>query len=119
LPAERLSKSQRTFAELLLAGSEAIADATRLANLFALVLRDRSVDARDRWLVAADASMTSELRGCASSLRRDLAAVPAAVTLTWSNGQTEGQVNKIKLFKREMFGRANVDLLRARLLYAA
>jgi transposase len=44
--------------------------------------------------------------------------VRAAVTLAWSNGQTEGQVNKIKMFKRQMFGRANVDLLRARLLQA-
>ncbi len=90
-----------------------------MANSFALVLRDRNVDAIDQWLVAADASMTTEFREFASSLRRDLAAVRAAVTLTWSNGQTEGQVNKIKMFKRPMFGRANVDLLRARLLHAA
>jgi transposase len=99
-------------------GSEPIADATRLASSFALVLRDRKVDALDRWLVSANASMTSEFREFASSLRRDLAAVRAAVTLAWSNGQTEGQVNKIKMFKRQMFGRANVDLLRARLLQA-
>ena len=118
LPSERLSESQRAFAARLMTGSEPIADATRLASSFALVLRDRKVDALDRWLVSADASMTSEFREFASSLRRDLAAVRAAVTLAWSNGQTEGQVNKIKMFKRQMFGRANVDLLRARLLQA-
>jgi transposase len=52
-------------------------------------------------------------------LTDDRAAVEAALSLEWSNGQTEGQVNKLKLLKRSMYGRANFDLLRLRLLHAA
>ena len=52
-------------------------------------------------------------------LRRDQAAVEAAITSVWSNGQTEGQVNRLKALKRQMFGRAKLDLLRKRFLYAA
>jgi transposase len=49
-------------------------------------------------------------------IRQDWAAVRAALTSPWSNGQTEGQVNKLKLLKRQMYGRAKLDLLRARML---
>jgi transposase len=51
------------------------------------------------------------------ALTHDQAAVIAALTLPWSNGQVEGQVNRLKLIKRQMHGRANFDLLRARFLY--
>ena len=56
------------------------------------------------------------LRGFVQGLRRDYAAVKAALTVEWSNGQTEGQVNRLKLIKRQMYGRANFDLLRLRVL---
>ena len=56
------------------------------------------------------------LRRFARTLSRDLEAVKNAITETWSNGQTEGQVNKLKTLKRAMYGRASVELLRARLL---
>ncbi len=46
-------------------------------------------------------------------------AVHAAIALPWSNGQTEGQVNRLKMLKRQMYGRASLGLLRQRLLYAA
>ena len=55
----------------------------------------------------------------ATGLRQDAAAVGAALTLSWSSGQAEGQVNKLKLIKRQMYGRANFDLLRSRVLLAA
>jgi transposase len=51
----------------------------------------------------------------ASGIAQDTAAVKAALTEPWSNGQTEGQNTKLKLVKRQMYGRANLDLLRARL----
>ena len=47
------------------------------------------------------------------------AAVRAGLTLIWSNGQVEGNVNRLKLIKRQMYGRANFDLLRQRVLHAA
>jgi transposase len=60
-----------------------------------------------------------ELHGFAGGLRRDLHAVSAALQWEWSNGQTEGQVNRLKTLKRAMYGRAKLDLLRLRLVYAA
>jgi len=76
------------------------------------------VDALDSWLAAA-ACEIKELVHFSQSLRRDYAAVRAALALPWSNGQTEGQVNRIKMIKRTMFGRAGFDLLRRRVLPAA
>ena len=60
-----------------------------------------------------------ELRSFAANLRRDLPAVEAALTYDWSSGQVEGQVTKIKLVKRQMYGRAKLDLLRKRVLLAS
>ena len=56
------------------------------------------------------------MRRFAARLGRDLAAVRNAISTTWSNGQTEGQINRLKTLKRSMYGRAGVDLLRARML---
>ena len=55
----------------------------------------------------------------ARGLRSDYAAVAAALRESWSNGQTEGQINRLKALKRQMYGRANIDLLKARLLTPA
>jgi transposase len=55
----------------------------------------------------------------AAHLQRDQAAVLAAMQLPWSNGHVEGQVHRLKLIKRQMYGRAKFDLLRQRVLYAA
>lgn len=57
-----------------------------------------------------------DMRRFAKGLRDDLSAVTAALSMSWSNGQTEGQVNRLKLIKRQMFGRAKFDLLRRRVL---
>ena len=64
------------------------------------------------------ASGVTELRRFANGIRLDQAAVEAALTLPYSNGQVEGQVNRLKLIKRSMYGRANFDLLKARVLHA-
>jgi hypothetical protein len=57
-----------------------------------------------------------ELTAFAKSLKHDLNAVFAALSLPWSNGQVEGQVNRLKLIKRQMYGRAGFDLLRLRVM---
>src|SRR5262249_32352449 len=57
-------------------------------------------------------------RGFATGFQQDYAAVAAALAYEWSNGQVEGQVNKLKLIKRQMYGRAKLDLLKVRLLEA-
>lgn len=73
----------------------------------------------DTWLSKAKSSKLIDLQNFASGLERDKAAVMAGLTETWSNGQTEGQVNRLKLKKREMYGRAKFDLLQRRVLDAA
>jgi hypothetical protein len=70
----------------------------------------------DRWLKKLERCGVPELQRFAASLRADLPAVRAAFTLPWSNGQTEGHVNRLKFLKRQMYGRASVELLRLRVL---
>jgi len=88
------------------------------AQQFTVIIRERKVDALDEWMTKAAASGLAEMRGFVAGLRRDLAAVKAALTYEWSNGQVEGQVNRLKMIKRMMYGRANFDLLRQRVLHA-
>jgi transposase len=70
----------------------------------------------DSWLAQAEAAGIVEFKRFAQSLRSDYRAVQAALQFSWSNGQTEGQVNRLKLLKRQMYGRAKFDLLRKRVL---
>ena len=65
---------------------------------------------------AVTENQISELSSLAQSIGQDKAAVVAALSLPWSNGQVEGQVNRLKLIKRQMYGRAKFDLLRLRVL---
>ncbi len=90
-----------------------------LAQDFDRLIRDRDAAALDSWLTRAEASGETEFREFAAGLRRDLAAVEAALTHEWSSGQVEGQVNRLKSLKRTMFGRANIDLLRRRVIGVA
>jgi transposase len=89
-----------------------------VADFFGLV-RARDAEALTAWLDQAAASRLPEFRAFAEHVRRDRAAVEAALTNEWSNGQTEGQINRLKSLKRSMFGRAAFDLLRRRVLHAA
>lgn len=81
------------------------------------MLRNRQVEKLDDWLRQATTSGVRELRRFALGLVQDEAAVRAALSQKWSNGQVEGQVTKLKLLKRQMYGRAKFDLLRARVLH--
>ena len=72
----------------------------------------------EAWANQAEASPVSELRCFATGLRKDWAAVTAGLTLPYSSGAVEGHVNRIKMIKRQMYGRANPDLLRKRVLLA-
>jgi transposase len=90
-----------------------------LASRFHDLVRDHDVGALAPWPEAADQSGIPELRGFADGLRADRAAVEAGLTLPWSQGQVEGQVNRLTTLKRAGFGRQNLDLLRLRLLRAA
>jgi transposase len=68
------------------------------------------------WLTRAHASGIPELKSFVAGIQRDRAAVTAALTLPFSTGQVEGQINRLKLIKRSGYGRAKLDLLRQRVL---
>ena len=70
------------------------------------------------WLERARSCGVETLRTFAAGLRQDGAAVRAALSLPWSRGQAEGQINRLKMLKRQMYGRAGFDLLRRRVLLA-
>ena len=117
--AERRSVEQRAYLKSLCGADSAIATAVDLAEDFLGMLRRREGERLPAWLDRAEASGIGDLARFATTLRRDHAAVHAGLTLRWSNGQTEGQVNRLKLVKRQGYGRAKVDLLRKRVLQAA
>lgn len=110
---------QRRYLHHLREHCPAIVAGQRLAQDFAGIVRARNADALVPWLEQAETSSLAEFRDFAAGLRRDERAVKAALTEAWSNGQTEGQVTKLKMLKRQMYGRASVALLRQRLLLAA
>ncbi len=102
----------------LCAASVTLASAYTLVQSFARMARERQGDRLDAWIHDVRASGIAELCGFADGLCADKAAVQAGLTLPWSQGQTEGFVNKVKMLKRQMFGRAKLDLLRQRVLLA-
>jgi hypothetical protein len=89
-----------------------------LVREFAGMLCHRRGERLETWAAQAEASPVSELRGFARGLRRDWAAVTAGLTVPYSSGPVEGHVNRIKMIKRQMYGRAKPDLLRKRVLLA-
>ncbi len=90
-----------------------------LAEEFTGLIRDRSPGRLDLWLHQARDSTARQLRSFAKRLQDDYGAVRAAVEMVWSNGPVEGQINRLKTIKRQMYGRAKQDLLERRLLLAA
>ncbi len=89
-----------------------------LVQQFAQMLRTRTGEQLDAWLEQVRASQIRALQGCVVSIERDKAAVVAGLTLPQNNGLVEGKVNKLKLIKRMMYGRAAFPLLRQRVLHA-
>jgi transposase len=89
-----------------------------LARGFAELVRTRGGQRLTAWVEQAEQATIAEIRSFANGLRKDWAAVTAGLTMTWSSGAVEGNVNRIKMLKRQMYGRANPDLLRRRILLA-
>jgi transposase len=86
---------------------------------FGHLMKEHAVAVFPTWLERAEQGAVVELRNFAVGLRQEYAAVAAALESPWSNGPVEGHVNRLKTIKRQMYGRANFDLLKARVLYAA
>ena len=113
---DRLSRSDAVTVARIEAAVPDLAAASALAGRFVNMVRNGEHDHLEEWLSEAKGSLLASL---ARGLNADRHAVLAALREPWSNGQTEGQINKLKALKRQMYGRANLDLLRARLVAAA
>jgi transposase len=119
LLARRSDKLKSAEQELLARLKECCPEIPTLHSLtqgFSEVFRSKKEEALETWLGDARRSGLPEIVHFCDGLLRDAGAVSAAVTLPWSNGQVEGQVHRLKLVKRQMYGRAKFNLLRCRVL---
>jgi transposase len=114
-PEERDADSQQLLNQLG-QSNPVLKTAVELAQSFARMVRERAPDRLTAWLAEATATGLKALRSFAKGLRDDYDAVYAALQLIWSNGRTEGNVNRLKCIKRQAYGRAKLDLLRHRLM---
>ena len=116
---DRLEKQEREYVETLTRISPEIKTLRELTEEFQQLVKRRREPVLDQWRERVARSGLSELKSFAEGLMSDEAAVREALRSKWSNGQTEGQINRLKLVKRQMYGRGKTDLLRARVLHAA
>jgi transposase len=112
---DKLSKTVARTITIIESAVPHLTTARDLIDRFHNLIRGRDRTDLEKWLADAKSSLVASF---AKGIVQDQAAVTAALTEPWSNGQTEGQNTKLKLMKRQMYGRAGLDLLRARLLGA-
>ncbi len=117
-PAETLRPEEQAYVRALRERCPEVAPLQQLAHAFVDLVQQRQEARLTPWLEQADRSRLPELRGFARSLRLDGAAIRAMLRLPWSNGPTEGHINRLKTIKRQMYGRAGLPLLKRRLLLA-
>jgi transposase len=117
-PPADLTSSDRAALEQVTSRCQELSVTRDLVRDFADMLCHRRGERLEAWADRAENSPLSELRGFAKGLRRDWVAVTAGLTLPYSSGSVEGHVNRLKMIKRQMYGRANPDLLRKRVLLA-
>jgi len=112
---DQLSRRETVMVAAIEGGVPPLVEAREIVGAFQAIVRKRSLDVLDPWLERAQSSLVASF---ANGVFKDRAAVAAAITSPWSNGQTEGQITKLKLVKRQMYGRGNLDLLQARVIGA-
>jgi transposase len=115
-PRSQMTARQAANVDALKAASAEFTAMRRLAMRFRGLLRGGTAEGLDAWLIDARASGIYAMQRFAKTIRQDLEAVRNAMLEPWSNGQTEGQINRLKTLKRAMYGRAGVELLRARMM---
>jgi transposase len=113
---DHLSKADTVTIAAIEASVPMLAEARSLIDRFHSIIRKKIASDLEPWIADARASLIASF---ANGVLKDKAAVSAGITEPWSNGQTEGQITKLKLLKRQMYGRGKLDLLQARLLGAA
>ncbi len=114
---EKLDETQQHELALIRQASPSAEAAYRLAQAFMQMIRERTGHQLDAWLSSAEVSRLPEFKSFARGIQQDKAAVLAGLSLPWSQGPLEGHVNRLKLIKRSMYGRAKLPLLRARVLH--
>lgn len=112
----RLRGEERLHLKVLFAENQKLKEIYQLTQRFQAMLSQRAVERLDPWLDQTEHCGIRKLENFAVGLRQDYDAVEAALSYEWSNGQVEGQVNRLKMIKHQMYGRANFDLLRQRVL---
>jgi transposase len=118
-PAAKRSREAQVYLDQLCQMDGDIARAHALSQAFLAMVRERRGHALEAWMADAIHSGIEELARFARGLQDDLTAIKAGLTLAWSNGVTEGQIHRLKLVKRQGYGRAGFALLRQRVLQAA
>ena len=118
LPLDRLTVEQQLMRSRLLEAAPEVQQALHEITAFRQMLHDRDSTGLEPWLRLAEASGVPEIRSFAAMIRRDEAAVQAALDYSWSSGRIEGAITKVKLVKRQMFGRGSLDLLKRRVMRA-
>lgn len=113
---DTLSVAEQGFVDQLLLQVPSLADCIAAAKRLNQLLRRQSHESLGEVLNAA---AETALKGFVVNLRRDLSAVQAALDLPWTTSPAEGQISRLKMLKRTMYGRAGFNLLRARVLHAA
>ena len=115
----QLTADQRALIERIRQTNADLQELYQLGQDFVQMVKQRRARRLDGWLARAHQSSSVELRGFASGIKRDYAAVKAALSLPWSQGQVEGHITRLKFLKRQMYGRAHFGLLRSRVLRRA
>jgi transposase len=113
---DKLNDDEKSQLARLQAQEGAIAEAITLTQDFTELVRQHQPGQLATWLERATASGLQAFKSLANGLRADYEAVKAGVTLIWSTGPVEGQINRLKMLKRQMYGRAGIGLLRQRVL---
>jgi transposase len=112
------AQDAQLYVDQLLHAEPTLAQAYTLSQAFLALVRERRGPELEAWMAEAMASGIEALARFAQGLQEDLPAITAGLTLPWSNGPVEGHVNRLKLLKRQSYGRAGVGLLRQRVMQA-
>jgi len=110
---DHLTKAETVTIAAIEEGLPSLVDAREIIADFHAMIRTKAVTALPIWIARACQSLVSSF---GNGVKKDFPAVRAAIISAWSNGQTEGQITKLKLVKRQMYGRGKMDLLEARLI---
>ncbi len=113
---DQITQREQNLVQRLRTVHPRVEAAVALTHAFATMVRQQQPEQLEPWLWRVANSEVAALRRFAAGIQRDKAAVLAALQAPWSQGQVEGQITRLKLIKRTMYGRANFDLLRLRVL---